>query len=120
MANCCHSYIICVFFSRAFNTGPYLDRFYDLLVKDIEHDEDKADGRSIIEAFNGFSTRSNFHSLYVMRSIVDLVGAGLLIAGLVMGGLSILELDEYGPGIIRCDVYGTIYECAGKINRRAC
>jgi len=94
-----------------------LDDFYNLLVKDRDDKpghELKLDldgSRHAIEISNRFSKKSNYWVSYVVRTVSELIVAGVLFGSVLALGLPSLFNGE--GGVLPCNVYGHMFECSG-------
>ena len=108
-------------FTKTFKAGKKLTAFYNLLVKEemegIEHSKEieKYDGQTIddrkdiIEMSHSFTSQDNLLLSYLVRTVVELLFAIFLLLWLCFYGLPVMGNEK----LIRCNVYGKMYECAG-------
>ena len=113
-------------FSRAFNAGAKLEKFYSLLCRENVLGEVKAvvteggaavcatsnsnGGREAMELRQSFNHSNNYFVSYLVRTVLEIVFALLLLIYICAEGLSILTQAD----TIVCDVHGYFYECSGQ------
>jgi len=110
-------------FLKAFNAGPKLEKFYNLLVREsVLSGTDGADsdnlpvhdvfagGREAIELRHSFrGTRSCFLS-YLLKTLMEIAVASTLLVYLFWRGHPVLSQSN----TIICEVHSYFYECSGQ------
>jgi len=110
------------FFLRMFKAGLKMERFYKLLVREnilvkddggniTEVAEDFTDGgREAIEVRQSFRKSSTYFMSYLIRTILEIIIAGGLIAWMSVKGFPEIEHQS----TIHCNVHSYWFECSGS------
>ena len=110
-------------FLKAFNAGPKLDKFYNLLVREKvlnENDGEEGDGlpshdvfdggREAIELRQSFrGTRSCFFS-YLLKTMMEIVVASILLVYMWWRGLPVLRQSN----TTICELHIYYFQCSGQ------
>jgi len=108
-------------FSKIFESGNKLEKFYNLLLKENVLDAKVAKdggacqltlhgGREAIEIRQSFKNSNNFFISYLVRTILEIVVALLLLIYSIVEGIPILD----DSNTIICDVHSYYFECSGQ------
>ena len=123
-----------------FKSGMKLNKFYNLLVKDIDTKNQSTGSkllasaesakcqttvnnvweqcqtkRNVIELSYSFNHTTNFYYCYVLRTIGELTMTAGLLTWLIYHGMDLFFKDNVN--VVGCNVYGYWYECAGHPQR---
>ena len=108
-------------FSKAFEAGDKLEKFYNLLLKENVLDEKVTPeggacqlisdgGREAIEIRQSFQNSNNFFISYLVRTVLEIIVALLLLIYSIVKGIPILD----DSNTIICDVHSYFFECSGQ------
>eukprot|EP00092_Neocalanus_flemingeri_P026006 GFUD01028186.1.p1 GENE.GFUD01028186.1~~GFUD01028186.1.p1 ORF type:complete len:488 (+),score=99.87 GFUD01028186.1:471-1934(+) len=108
-------------FSKIFEAGDKLEKFYNLLLKENVLDAKVAPeggacqlsydgGREALEIRQSFKNSNNFFISYLVRTILEIIVASILLIYSVIEGIPILDHSN----TIICDVHSYYFECSGQ------
>jgi len=108
-------------FSKIFEAGNKLEKFYNLLQRENVLDAKATPeggacqlssdgGREAIEIRQSFKNSNSFYISYLVRTILEIIVASLLLVYSVLEGIPILDHSN----TIICDVHSYYFECSGQ------
>jgi len=108
-------------FLKIFQAGLKLETFYKFLVQEnvltVQQKEENAcsiditdGGKEALELKQSFKGNNNYFASYVVRTVIEILIAGVLLIWICVKGIPVLEHKD----TLHCDVHGYWYECSGQ------
>jgi len=108
-------------FSKIFEAGDKLEKFYNLLMKENVLDPKAVPeggacqvatdgGKEAVEIRQSFKNSNTFFISYLLRTILEIIVAFILLIYSIIEGIPILD----DSNSIVCDVHGYYFECSGQ------